>query len=443
MSQRTIHTFLWKTAVIRLAVCLVLAVLPSSIAGAQERIFLFFQKNDSQWVDDYLKNSEIADSLSRLIDRIGLENVESIDVTAYASPEGVYENNLRLCRERSTRFGQVVGERLPALSGLVHVRTGGEAWGLLRERVVADSGMDDGLRGRILQILDDPAISDGTRKWRLAHSLGEKAYQYLLDAHYRYLRCFEVLVRFKENPMGQALDTLSVVPEIPTPDEPVVETKPEPELQTEPQTLPETVTQPHDTVSVVKKPVLAISTNIPYDITYIPGYGITSIPSFSLEYYPSSYGRWTVGADVEFPMWQHWDSHRFLQIQNLTLNTRCYLKKGNYRGFYGLVNANVARYGIGWDAKGWEGEGFGFSAGAGYKLSLGGRFFLDAGLALGYFHSRYDPYVYGFDATQRYYYDYLGLPEDFSPRNHSLDWFGPTRVWISVGVELFSRKVRP
>ena len=35
------------------------------------------------------------------------------------------------------------------------------------------------------------------------------------------------------------------------------------------------------------RPVIGISTNLPYDITYIPGYGLTSVPSLSLEYYPS------------------------------------------------------------------------------------------------------------------------------------------------------------
>lgn len=188
------------------------------------------------------------------------------------------------------------------------------------------------------------------------------------------------------------------------------------------------------------KPVLAFSTNLPYDIAYIPRYGLTSIPSISLEYYPSKYGRWTAGADLEFPMWRHWESHRFMQIQNLTLNTRFYFKRGNYHGLYVLANVNAARYGIGWDAKGWEGEGLGASVGIGYKLTIYKRLFLDAGVAAGYFYSRYDPYEYGFDSTQRYYYDYVGVPEEFVRRNHALNWFGPTRIWIAIGLELFSRK---
>lgn len=191
------------------------------------------------------------------------------------------------------------------------------------------------------------------------------------------------------------------------------------------------------------RPVLGLSTNLPYDITYVPGYGVTSIPSFSLEYYPAR-GRWTVGADVEWPMWRHYEDHRFMQVNNITLWTRRYFKesKGRYKGAYLLLSANAARYGIGWNAKGWEGEGIGASLGAGYKVVLGKRVFLDMGLALGAFYSSYDPYVYGFDTTGRYYYDYDGDVNLFAPRRNRLMWVGPTRVYISLGIDLFNRHGR-
>ena len=143
-------------------------------------------------------------------------------------------------------------------------------------------------------------------------------------------------------------------------------------------------------------------------------------------------------------MWQHYDSHRFLQVNNITLWTRRYFKPtdGRFGGAYLLLNANVARYGIGWDAKGWEGEGIGASLGAGYKLNLGKRMFLDFGLALGAFYSPYDPYVYGFDSTGRYYYDYNGDVDKFVARSKRLMWLGPTRAYISLGIDLFNRKRR-
>ncbi|MBO4675579.1 MAG: DUF3575 domain-containing protein [Elusimicrobiaceae bacterium] len=416
----------WHIANIRFAVCLVLLLATAISSRAQQRFFLHFPWNDSQWAESYFDNREAVDSLVRFIDSIGPENIEGMDVVAYASPEGSYLHNLKLSRERADQFNRLLNDRLPAVPA--NITAGGEAWALLMERVVNDPKIRPDLKKKILRILDDATISNDTRKWRLANRLDISDYRYLLYAHYRYLRCIDIVIRVKEP-------------------EPILETEPEPvpEPVQEPQQEPEPTVEPVVEVTipepVKKKPVLAISTNIPYDIIYIPKYGLTSAPSLSLEYYPANYGHWTFGADVDFPMWQHWKTHRFFQIQNLTLNTRYYLKTGNYHGLYLLANINAAKYGIGWDAKGWEGEGFGASVGAGFKLTLYKRLFLDAGIALGYFNSRYDPYEYGFDSTKRYYYNYVGVPQDFVRRNHTLNWFGPTRVRISIGFELFGRKV--
>ena len=198
--------------------------------------------------------------------------------------------------------------------------------------------------------------------------------------------------------------------------------------------------------AVRKRPVLGLSSNLLYDFTYIPNYGLTSIPSFSLEYYPSDYGRFSFGADVEWPMWQHPDEHRYFQIQNVTLHGRWYFSPkydNDYRGVYALANFNIGRYGIGWEEHGWEGEGLGGSLGIGYKHRLFGseRLYWDTGIALGVFYSRYDPYVWGDDGTGWYYYDFSGAPSDFIIRNHYFLWAAlPTRIWFAIGVDLFNRK---
>ena len=195
-------------------------------------------------------------------------------------------------------------------------------------------------------------------------------------------------------------------------------------------------------VAPTRIPVVAVSTNLIYDLTYIPGYGLTSIPSFSLEYYPNA-GRWTFGADVEWPMWQHFDTHRFMQINNITLWGRRYFKEKDesFKGLYLLGSLGANRYGVGWNDKGWIGEGLHGSVGLGWKKYLGrSRFFFDTGLALGVFWSRYDPYVYSNEATGWYYYDYSGKPADFTERSKRLLWFGPTRAYVSIGYDLFTRR---
>ena len=106
-----------------------------------------------------------------------------------------------------------------------------------------------------------------------------------------------------------------------------------------------------------------------------------------------------------------------------------------------FLNANVGRFGIGFADKGWIGEGAGASLGMGCKLPLGrSRMFVDFGVAGGVFYSRYDPFVYGNDATGWYYYDYIGDPDKFHKRNGVFIWAGPTRLYLSLGIDLFNRK---
>ena len=198
-----------------------------------------------------------------------------------------------------------------------------------------------------------------------------------------------------------------------------------------------------------RQPVIGLSNNILYDFPVIPKYGLPALPNIGIEYYPAK-GHWTFGADIDFSQWRHYTEHRYNQIHNLTLSTRRYFKstgtisdaKNEVSSFYGLYllgNVNVAQYGIGWNAKGWEGEGLGVSLGIGYKWPLGRYMYLDLGVAAGYFYSRYDPYVWGNDVTGWYYYDYNGDPRDFVKRRMVLSWFGPTRAYISIGINLFDR----
>ncbi len=207
-------------------------------------------------------------------------------------------------------------------------------------------------------------------------------------------------------------------------------------------------------VPAVIHPVIGLSTNLLYDITYIPNLGVTSIPSLGIEFYPAK-GHWTFGADVDWSHWRNYSEHRYNQIHNITLSTRRYFKPSDtytakrrdvnnptvtgFAGLYLAGNLNAAQYGLGWNAHGWEGEGLGASLGIGYKWFFNHRIYLDLGVAAGFFYSRYDPYVWGDDSTGWYYYDYNGDPADFTRRRMALNWFGPTRAYISLGINLFER----
>ena len=422
------------------AILVILTFLTPKIDSAERVISapIHFRWDGSEHDRDYFENGAATDSLVNALYSIGPENITDISITGYSSPDGSREHNMKLSRRRAAEVGRIIAGSIPELSGKIHTRGAGEAWGLLRERVEGDMSLSVPTCDRILNILDDKGISDDTRKWRLAHRLGHSpengdVYRHLLRKHYRYLRCaiveIHVSVPEKES---------EVQPEPAEPAE--TQASPAPPAHSVPSEGPAAFVPD---LRPARIPVLGISTNLLYDCTYVPGYGLTSIPSFSLEYYPRA-GFFTFGADVEWPMWQHWDRHDFFQINNITLWGRRYFRPkfgGFFQGAYSFASVNVFRYGIGYDDKGWQGEGAGVSAGIGYRHMIGrSRFFFDTGIALGTFWSKYDPYVWGDDATHWYYYDYSGTPEDFKERSKRFLWLGPTRVYFSIGYDLIRRK---
>ena len=463
---------------------------------------LHFRWDKSDYEDTYLQNADAADKLCKFLEMLGEERIDSVIVDAYASPEGVYEHNMKLSRDRAKQFRIAMQDRM-AMDGLdvkLKVRPGGEAWDQLRKRIVEDTTVSELARSRILKVLDDNSVSRSTKKWRMMHNaLGATrqegdVYHWMLLNHYRYLRCLQIKIYTREHWVKEALGHEVVVIETPATEAPATEApvtekpatetpvtekpateapagqtesteapatekpateasateKPateKPAGQTESTEAPTTEVSATETPAIPDAPqsrplhpVLGVSTNLLYDATYIPNYGFTSIPSFSLEYYPAK-GKYTFGADVEWPMWKHPEEHRYMQINNVTLWTRYYFKPEplRFNGPYVLGSVNGARYGIGWNEKGWEGEGLGLSVGGGYKWTFG-RFYIDLGGSLGAFYSKYDPYVWGNDATGWYYYDYSGDPAKFTSRRMRWFWFGPTRLQVSVGFDLFNRR---
>ena len=413
---------------------------------------VYFRWDKSNYEDNYRSNSQAADKVYNLMKEIGTERVDSVIVKAYASPEGVYGHNMDLSRRRAMEFDRAVKEKMGLIGADIPITVlpGGEAWEQLRARVAADTVISATAKKRTLALLDDDSVPRDTKKWRMMHFyLGETrqegdVYHWLLLNHYVYLRCLDIKIYYHDA-VPYSLE------------------EPEEEVKGEPATVTEEPAAQHDTTAVAASeafipslelvspasdntakrrfsPVIGISTNLLFDATYIPNYGFTSVPSFSLEYYPAR-GHWTFGADVDWSHWLHYDTHKFNQIHNITLHTRRYFKSGDngFKGLYLQGALNAAQYGLGWDAHGWEGELLGANLGAGYKINFG-RFFIDMGLDVGYFYSRNDPYVWGDDATGWYYYDYVGDPAQFAPRQKGFQWFGPTRAYISIGLDLFNRK---
>lgn len=208
-----------------------------------------------------------------------------------------------------------------------------------------------------------------------------------------------------------------------------------------------------------RREVVSVKSNLLFDFAYVPGYDRwCPIPNVAIEYYPK-HGHFTYGFSLDFPWWQHYNEYKFFQIRNYQFETRYYLRSGDinsnppgegaaFRGLYLQGYAHTGLFGICFsENRGWEGEGLGAGVGVGYVMPLTrtGHWKLEFGAQAGFFTAKYDPYQYGNPLSGeydgKYYYKWKLSRELFKRRQYRFNWFGPTRVGVSLSYDILYRRI--
>ncbi len=191
---------------------------------------------------EYLGNDVALAELDRQIAAIGLDHIDSIVVISHASPEGVYEHNIRLSQNRSKAMRTYMEEHHPELSDKLYARAEGESWHLLRDYVVKDTKMKQSTIEQVLAVIDAD-INVGTKKWRMEQL---PIYRYLRQTYYPLIRNSMICVLYYTEPE-------------PTPE-------PEPEPTPEPEPIPEPEPVVEEVVEVIPEPTwsprLLVKTNL-------------------------------------------------------------------------------------------------------------------------------------------------------------------------------------
>ena len=252
---------------------------------------------------------------------------------------------------------------------------------------------------------------------------------------------------------------VAVVPEVQPVDTVITAPLPVDTVTVIPAVLPVDTAVLSDVIIEPRRELLSVKTNLLFYGLYLPGYDRwCPIPNIALEYYPK-HGHFTFGASFDCPWWQDYDAHKYFQVRNYQIESRYYLRSGGigsnppgegaaFQGWYVQAYAHMGLYGICFDAdRGWEGEGAGGGLGVGYVLPLSkdGHWRLEFGLQAGYFRSKYDPYKYEnpIDPSYRddlYYYKWTLSPDLFKKRQYRFNWFGPTRIGVTLSYDLLYRR---
>lgn len=389
-----------------------------------------------------------------IIPRLKNDSLELLQIWmgGFASPEGPYDSNVRLSEERVKSLLDFLNQQLdaPVDAGIITRKYDDiEGYHILLWLMRRVSDPDSDEVAHLVESHWSPGNNDSLKK-RLMRLQDGKLWQRLRKEYFPQLRAARIMLWLRKPTVPHnavtAPSPIAEISEDKTAEVPdsasVLQEEPSPQI-----------------LCIPQREMLSVKTNLLFDVAWMPGYNRwCPIPNVAIEYYPK-HGHFTYGASLDFPWWHHYGSHKFFEIRNYQLESRYYLRSGDteqnpagtgaaYRGFYlqGYVHANVFEIGFNAD-KGWKGEGFGLGLGAGYvmPISRSGHWRLEFALQAGWYTCRYDPFQYENLINPNYhdglyYYSWTGEASDFEKRQHKFNWFGPTRIGITLSYDLLYRR---
>lgn len=365
--------------------------------------------------------------------------LRQVYVKGASSPEGPYQNNVRLSRERTARLIDFLNEELGSkmTSKPVDAKSVTEDYGLLIKMMRQSNDPD---YERVSQVWQSCNGDEACCKKKLMGLDKGKVWQQMKQKYFPALRQARVILWFARK----------------RPKRPELEKVPQGILAMQPPVtqgvevkMPEPVT-PEEPVKYTRRHLIAARTNLFHDLLYVPQFGFAPGINIQLEYYPLK-GHYTYNAGFTFTNHRRWSDYKFFQIRDFQLELRRYFRGGGvHKGLYLGAYGEFMKFGIGFSrTKGWEGEGGGGGLSIGYTTALNkkGNLRLELSASFGVFIARHDPYVYGNPITGEedglYYYDYHGNTSEFNERNHQFNWFGPTNAGIHITYDIIYRKKKP
>ena len=405
-------------------------------------------------------NNQLLDLLaSDIIPHINADSLQLVHMVfrGAASPEGSFAQNRQLGQQRvKALYDYVTGlMTLPALDSLSTIEAEIEDYRtlclMMRQAQDPAYAVVEDLCQRFYA--QDPSLL----KHKLQTAQNGRLWLRLLNTYFPDLRTarFVIFLRKMKQPISPIPPQAPIGPIGPiSPISPITPTPSQDSLTTLP-----------------RREALAEKTNLLFYGVYMPGYNRwCPIPNIAVEYYPK-HGHFTYGASFDCPWWQDYDAHKYFQVRNYQVEARYYLKanetyeaheanranrthrankanKPAFAGFYLQGYAHLGLFGICFDAdRGWVGEGAGGGIGCGYvtPISRNGHWRLEFGLQAGFFRCKYDPYQYEnpIDPSYHddlYYYKWTQEPELFKKRQYRWNWFGPTRIGITLSYDLLYRR---
>lgn len=189
----------------------------SIVTSARAQARIDFKVNLTNLDSDYHGNKSNLEKILAKIDSMVLNprmRVERITVVGTASPEGPYQNNVRLATERAKAFISILKSRYTFPDSIYTVSTIPEDWDSMRQMLVENNSIP--YAEVILEFLDETEeLNPDARELRLKHLDGGRPYQSVRDNVLPYLRRASVIVDYDKCLMRYRQLMSTYKPEIP------------------------------------------------------------------------------------------------------------------------------------------------------------------------------------------------------------------------------------
>lgn len=337
--------------------------------------FIIYFRVDKSYIDPtYMNNEKVLHWISRIVNERNIAYIDSLVISAYASPEAPSDYNKRLSERRAKAVRNYLLKQFPLLkSEIVHAHGNGENWKGLRQLVKEDTQLP--MQEEVLRIIDSNLPEDA-RELKLKALQGGAIYRYIYRNYYPRLRLGASLNVMLSETAPEDLRALIFGPGIQPPVIPIL--------------LP---TIPLPVIPLRKEKErypLALRTNLLYDAIGALNIGV-ELPLGKEK-------NWSLIADMAYSYW-HSSNNRFaLQTLEYGLESRYWFgvnqarkaRNSNWaqplKGFYlGAYGSYWQRYDVQF-IDGYQGDDS-WSAGltAGYAIPIGRSLSFDLGIGAGWF----------------------------------------------------------
>ena len=388
-------------------------------------IVFYFRYDNAGFDTTYMSNSQSLKLLDKMLySEDLLPNIDTLVVSAAASPEGRYDDNLELAKSRVLAFKKVLVQRYP-FSATTVIETDYSVASLSKLVDVIEKDPNVPMKKTVLKILNSN-IQKRVIGWKLKVIGAGRPWRYIKANCLPYLRNSVVSIDLRVN--KPILTNVGVVSDI--------------------DLAHDTIAIPYNNIvkkevilnivpkyNVERKDLFAIKTNLLFDVI--------SLVNVELEVPIGK--RWSIAGEWIFPWWT-WDKdpadnkRNRIQLLNGTIEGRYWFGKREERpqmtGWFAGLYVGGGLYDFEYKAKGYQGESYimsGLSGGYAHTINKSGCLRMEYSLGVGYFETDYTYYESCFKLGH--------LWHAIRREKGSYSYIGPTRAKVSL-VWMLNRKVK-